>query len=81
MVQRLRICLPMQATVSAIPGRGTKTPQAVEQLSPQATTREAHTLRREKPGRHHEDPVQPKGKEERAQVRKRFSKLPPYAGS
>ena len=52
MLQRLTICLPMQGTVSEIPGRGMKIPQAVEQLSPHATTREAHTLKQEKPGRH-----------------------------
>ena len=33
-VQWLTICLPMQQIMGSIPGRGTKTPRALGQLSP-----------------------------------------------
>ena len=42
-----------------IPGPGSKIPRAARQLSPRATTREAHELQLEKAARHNEDPAQP----------------------
>ena len=37
-VQWLTICLPMQQIMGSIPGRGTKTPGALGQLSPCTAT-------------------------------------------
>ena len=43
----------------SIPGPGSKIPRAARQLSPCATTREAHVLRLEKAARYSEDAAQP----------------------
>ena len=62
-VQWLRLHAPNAGGTGSIPGQGTKIPQATEQLSPQARTREFKHCS-ERPcmmqQSSHKDPMQPK---------------------